>query len=618
MTRFVIPSGGTDATVLGRRQHALACVALFVFSTQFVILDAALRGATRFRELRETPIGILELVASVMIWALLGLLSERKVVRGVVAFAASLILAVEIDFYRYYHSFLDLNAALAARRMWDDVSPVVRSVLPRALPFVLVVALAEYGCLSLAVRVSRWLENRRSRALGALGAASMLFLAIRADARTPDLSAIGALRALIIPVPKPAKGHVDVPKLQTKRARLPNVLLVLTESIRASDWCQNSGPECELAPQTAALVPDRVPLRQMRSIASYTALAVQSLLTSRLPSSSLEETLDAPLVFDFAKAIRKRDQRPQVVLWSAQSDSLFWREDVREVLDSVVTIDELFGRRIQKLDDIIDERADEMLAVEVDRRFPDAKRPMFLMLHLSGTHVPYFVDQKLAPYQPYQRVASWTGLDRMHNAYKNSILAQDQSTARMLRAFLKASANEPWFIVYTSDHGEAFGEHKAIHHGQNLYDEQIHVPGFVAWGNGALEPNEVAALRSHQDDFVTHLDVLPTLLDAFGVLDSFELEMFRKRFVGRSLLRKFEKTSPIPLTNCTGIFPCPLKTWGMLGDGHVLVAQPWDYDFRCVDLSSGEPKPLGDPACQVLRVESRAHFPTLPNGRANQ
>lgn len=608
----------TDASAPTRRQEALACVALLAFSAQFVILDAVLRGTTRLRELRENPVGILELVASVMIWALFALLAEHRLVRAFVAFAASLILTVELDFYRYYGSFLDLNAALAARRMWEDVSPIVRSLLPRALPFVLVVALAEYGCLTAAVRVLRWLEKRRARALGALGAVSVLFLAIRADARTPDLSAIGALRALVIPNPKPANGHVDVPKMQTRRARLPNVLFILTESIRASDWCQNSGPECELSPQTAALVPDRVPLRQMRSIASYTALAVQSLLTSRVPSSSLEETLDAPLAFDFVKAIRDREERPQVVLWSAQSDSLFWRQNVREVIDSVVTIDELFGRRIQKLDDIIDERADEKLAVEVERRFPDAKRPMFLMLHLSGTHVPYFVDQKMAPYQPYQRVASWTGLDGMHNAYKNSILAQDQSTSRMLRAFLKASANEPWFVIYTSDHGEAFGEHQAIHHGQNLYDEQIHVPGFVAWGNGALEPDEVAMLRSHQDDFVTHLDVLPTVLDTFGVLDAFEIETFRRRFVGRSLLRSFEKTAPIPLTNCTGIFPCPLKTWGMLDAGHVLVAQPWDYDFRCVDLSNGEPKPLSEPACKLLRVESRSYFPTLPNGRANQ
>lgn len=152
-----------------------------------------------------------------------------------------------------------------------------------------------------------------------------------------------------------------------------------------------------------------------------------------------------------------------------------------------------------------------------------------------------------------------------------------------------------------------------------VYDEQIHVPGFVAFGNGALAPPEVEALTAHQDDVVTHLDLLPTLLDAWGVWDSFELTAHRKVLEGQSLLRPFAGTrAPVPLTNCTPLFSCPLQNWGVLGDTQVLVSQAWDDDFRCVELRSGrEGLSLGEPACARLKQASRALWPLLPNGRPN-
>jgi arylsulfatase A-like enzyme len=240
-------------------------------------------------------------------------------------------------------------------------------------------------------------------------------------------------------------------------------------------------------------------------------------------------------------------------------------------------------------------------------------------VHLSGTHAPYYVDPADAPFSPWVRTASWTSLAPLHNAYKNAIVAQDRSIARVVRAFVARAGSEPWLILFTSDHGEAFGEHKAIHHGQNTYDEQIHVPGFVAFGNGALDAAQVSALRAHQREPVTLLDVLPTLLDALGVLDAFPLAADRSRWQGRSWLRAPSgPRAPVPMTNCTPLFSCPLKNWGVLGDRHALVAQPWDDDFRCVDLRTGaEGLDLASPPCAELRRASRSWFDKLPNGRDN-
>jgi hypothetical protein len=183
---------------------------------------------------------------------------------------------------------------------------------------------------------------------------------------------------------------------------------------------------------------------------------------------------------------------------------------------------------------------------------------------------------------------------------------------------LHAVGSSPYAIVFTSDHGEAFGEHGAIHHGQNLFEEQIHVPAWVATGNGALEDEEIAALSAHERAATTHLDILPTLLDITGVLGGDAALPNRSRTPGRSLIRPpTPLRAPVPITNCTELFRCPLDTWGLLDESRHLTAQAWDADWQCADLR-GAPMPLDDARCVTLRESSRTWFSTKPNGALNR
>src|SRR5581483_5862833 len=146
---------------------------------------------------------------------------------------------------------------------------------------------------------------------------------------------------------------------------------------------------------------------------------------------------------------------------------------------------------------------------------------------------------------------AWAGLDALHNAYRNAIVEQDRHVAAAIRLFLEKVGYEPYVIFFTSDHGEAFGEHGAIHHGQNLYDEQLHVPAWIAWGNGGLDASQVQNVESYRNALVTHLDVLPTLLDVEGVLDGYSLTPIRKVLGGRSLVApRRALAAPLPITNC--------------------------------------------------------------------
>lgn len=210
---------------------------------------------------------------------------------------------------------------------------------------------------------------------------------------------------------------------------------------------------------------------------------------------------------------------------------------------------------------------------------------------------------------------TWSGLTSLHNAYFNALLEQDRSLGRCLVAYMKAVAGQPWIVLYTSDHGESFGEHSAIHHGQNLYDEQIQVPLMIAHGGGALSAAQAEALRAHVAASVAHLDIMPTLLDLWGLRQHFALQSWAAKLPGRSLFAILGPLGVLPITNCTDLFPCPINTWGLLGEGRKLTAQAWDGNWRCLQLSGTEQeRDLSE--CEDLVQVACGIFPRLPNGKA--
>jgi len=75
-----------------------------------------------------------------------------------------------------------------------------------------------------------------------------------------------------------------------------------------------------------------------------------------------------------------------------------------------------------------------------------------------------------------------------------------------IRAVSAARGRSLW-IVFTSDHGEALGEHGATDHGDLLYDEGLRVPLWVI----GPSPREARV-----DTPVSHVDLLPSLCELAG------------------------------------------------------------------------------------------------------
>ncbi len=582
-----------------RRIPALAA---WLFAGQFVVLDLLLRGA---RAYAHEPRLIATAIGSVALGGLLVSLATRRMARALLALTAATVLVAQALCFRYYHTPIDVQVAAAALHSWGDVRPVLGEMLPAALASIAGVAACGGALLGVA---ARRITPAPRRAPLAIAAALGITCGVPLRNATPELRLAGALALVSAPREAAASAAVTVPPLVSSKAEPPSVLFVLTESVRASDY----GPET--APEVAALLPQRINLTQLRAVSSYTAVSLSALLTGRTQVGARDELLRAPNLFDFARAVRAQDERLRVAYWSAHSETVFERRDIASAVDAFVTVETLLGRTA--CDDEPDSGFDRAVAAHFVGHIGDLPSPSLVFLHLFGTHATYFFDEERAPFRPWTREVTWSSMEGLHNAYKNAILEQDRSLASCIRAFVDHVGARPWVVVFTSDHGEAFGEHGAIHHGQNLYDEQIHVPGWIAFGNGALAPAEEARLREAAGAPSTHLDLLPTVLDVLGVFDGLPFAPYRGRLDGRSITRSGGVGAPIPVTNCTGMFPCPLDTWGMLGDGHALHAQPWDSAWRCFDLARNVELPL-DGACARLREASHAYFPTLPNRSPN-
>jgi arylsulfatase A-like enzyme len=92
--------------------------------------------------------------------------------------------------------------------------------------------------------------------------------------------------------------------------------------------------------------------------------------------------------------------------------------------------------------------------------------------------------------------------------YDGEIAYTDHHIGRVLRALAASPAAGRTVVVFTGDHGEAFGEHGFSFHGREIWDEVVRVPLFIYVPG--MEPRTIARR-------VSSVDIVPTVLDLAGL-----------------------------------------------------------------------------------------------------
>lgn len=180
--------------------------------------------------------------------------------------------------------------------------------------------------------------------------------------------------------------------------------------------------------------------------------------------------------------------------------------------------------------------------------------PYFLYVHLIGAHDPYdppadyvrrfrqpewdgTVDRKVPPPRVQTVFDTAEPLAEPERAaliaqYDGAIAYADAQLGLLIDALRRAGTLDRTLVVVTADHGEEFYEHRNWRHGNQLYNEIVHVPLLFRL------PGRLPAGR--RADLSMLVDVLPTIL---GLVDATPQ---RKELDGLALFAHSEGHPPRP------------------------------------------------------------------------
>ena len=222
----------------------------------------------------------------------------------------------------------------------------------------------------------------------------------------------------------------------------------------------------------------------------------------------------------------------------------------------------------------VQRRGDETLAEAVrwlDERPPE--KPFFLWLHLYDPHDPY------EPPEPW--ASEYAG-----RPYDGEVAFTDSLIGDFRKALEERGLLERSLVILTADHGEGLGDHGESSHGFFVYDTTVRVALIVSL------PGRPAGTTV--DTAVSHVDIVPTVLDAVGVT--------APRLHGESLLplirgaqvktrRGVYTESFYPLLHYGW---APLRAFRSAGNKLISAPRPELYDLRADpreqdDLSQARP-----------------------------
>ncbi len=151
--------------------------------------------------------------------------------------------------------------------------------------------------------------------------------------------------------------------------------------------------------------------------------------------------------------------------------------------------------------------------------------PLFMWVHYIDPHFPYRVPGSRRVRSPCDRLArvlpkgkrtsnyggiSERALPDCWEKYDEEVAAVDAAVGTLVDGVRAARDDRPWLIVFTSDHGESFGEHDLWYqHGPTVHESALNVP-LMFVGDGV-------EAGGFDDRPATLQDVAPTMLDLLGL-----------------------------------------------------------------------------------------------------
>jgi arylsulfatase A-like enzyme len=345
-----------------------------------------------------------------------------------------------------------------------------------------------------------------------------------------------------------------------------------------------AGYERPVSPRIDELAKQSVIYERAYSISTYTAFSLPPMMASRYPSEMprtdrhevrylgsnflLAERLHAAGYrtagtashFLFNRALGWIDGFERFIMTGvdgSQGSGIDWRHSSRPIADTAIRL----------LNDA------ELVS-----------GPFFLWAHFLDPHKQYLEHPGYSTFGDDPRAL-----------YDGEIAFTDYHVGRVLDALAASPAADRTVVIFTGDHGEAFGEHGFYFHGREIWDEVVRVPLFIHVPG--VKPRTVARRTSN-------VDLAPTVLDLAGLPQD---EGAR----GRSLLSEMVggEVAPRPVLVDQPRNPYYLPRRGFIDGAYKLHHAIDTETFRLFDLDQdpGEQTDLADNRPELLQQVQHAY-----------
>ncbi len=372
------------------------------------------------------------------------------------------------------------------------------------------------------------LAQRRSRRLGD---------------RWAPLAIVLALGLIALTVARPADPPGIPISTRAERSSLPSILLVVLDTTRA-DHLSLYGYERDTSPRLFEWVsshPDSLVFGRAFSNSNWTVPSHASLLTGLMPSDhgahfDPEHGSSAPQTFalrsstpTLAELLREQHYRTALI---TANPYLLWTRGLRRGFDlahqppppQALTV---LGEQLRRLllpgvfpESLNRHPIAQSVSREVLRQLEGCNDglPCFIVANYLEPHALYIpAPPQRGIFHPWSwrepivqpRLATGAErLERLEARYDEEIVSLDDEIGHLLERLDESGALAHTWVIVTSDHGEAFGEHGVTEHSTSIYNEEVRIPLIV------LPPSAIEVETDHP---VSLIDVAHTIARLGGV-----------------------------------------------------------------------------------------------------
>jgi arylsulfatase A-like enzyme len=383
-------------------------------------------------------------------------------------------------------------------------------------------------------------------------------------------------------------------KFNLKKPKTPNIILITVDTLRA-DHLYYHGYQRKISSRLDQLSTQGLNFQWAFSTGAQTRVSMPAVFIgkyySEVPRSSEDWASIFPSNQTFAERLKAQGYQTLAIASHNYFNKRYNLTQGFDTLDLSVVEDirEEYKNDLDKQREayhITGGKVSDLAIKTLAQRSMQKDSPFMLWLHY------------LDPHHDYRDHSELDLGKRPVDLYDEEIHYTDQQIGRVLDALQKYQFSENTYIIFHSDHGECFEEERKMrYHGNDLYNDQVHVPLLIV---GPNLPSKTVKVP------VSLIDIVPTILDLAGV------STLANELRGTSLL-SFANQSEMDQTQQHPIFIEMVKD-STHSDRRAIVDWPWKLhyhlesnQYQLYDLSLDAGEQIDKSTEQVKVLEKLRH-----------